>query len=57
MISPRQCRLYRDAKGEWRLENTGSRNGTWLRVSKAPLAASGQFQLGEQRFYVRILSS
>ena len=55
MMSPRHARLYRDTKGRWHIENAGSRNGTWLRVHKLRLTKTGQFQLGEQRFLVRIL--
>ena len=56
MLSPRHARLALDDRGRWQLENAGSRNGTWIRVQKIALGVSGQFQLGEQRFHVRILS-
>jgi len=55
MVSPRHCRLYRDGKGQWHLENAGSRNGTWVRINKIPLNTNAQFQLGEQRFFVRVV--
>jgi hypothetical protein len=54
-ISPRHFRIYRDDRGRWRVENAGSRNGTWLRVSQQLLAGACLFQLGEQRFLWRAL--
>jgi pSer/pThr/pTyr-binding forkhead associated (FHA) protein len=56
MLSPRHCRLHRDSKGAWHLENSGSRNGTWVRVTKIPLNTNAQFQLGEQRFFIKVIS-
>lgn len=55
MVSPRHARVYRDAAGQWHLENAGSLNGVWLRVARLPIEGSARFQLGEQRFLVRIL--
>jgi pSer/pThr/pTyr-binding forkhead associated (FHA) protein len=56
LLSPRHARLYKDAKGRWFVENAKSLNGTWLRITQMPLERAGQFQLGEQRFAVKILS-
>jgi pSer/pThr/pTyr-binding forkhead associated (FHA) protein len=55
MVSSRHARLYRDEKDRWHLENTASRNGVWLRVDKMTIDSSAQFQLGEQRFLVKVL--
>jgi pSer/pThr/pTyr-binding forkhead associated (FHA) protein len=55
MVSPRHARLYRDAKNRWVLENAGSLNGVWVRVPRIAVDAVGQFQLGEQRFHLRVL--
>jgi pSer/pThr/pTyr-binding forkhead associated (FHA) protein len=55
LVNPRHARLHRDTRGRWQLENASSLNGTWLRVNKIALDDAGQFQLGEQRFLVRIL--
>lgn len=52
-VSPRHARLYRDARGDWRLDNAGSLNGVWLRVTRLPVDGSCQFRLGEQRFVLR----
>lgn len=54
MISPRHARLYRDAKGRWHIENAGSRNGTWMRITRLAIEGTIQFQVGEQRFLLRI---
>jgi pSer/pThr/pTyr-binding forkhead associated (FHA) protein len=55
LLSLRHARLYRDAKGRWHVQNTHSVNGTWVRVERAPLDQTAQFQLGEQRFVLRVL--
>jgi pSer/pThr/pTyr-binding forkhead associated (FHA) protein len=54
LVSPRHARICRGPSGRWRLENAGSRNGTWLRITKLPLSGTCQFQVGEQRFLVRL---
>jgi pSer/pThr/pTyr-binding forkhead associated (FHA) protein len=56
LLSPRHARLSRDAKGRWWVENAKSLNGTWLRITQMPLERAGQFQLGEQRFAVKIVT-
>lgn len=57
MLSPRHACLRKDDKGQWRIENAGSRNGVWIRIDKKiHLDGPGQFQLGEQRFVVRFPS-
>lgn len=55
-VSPRHARLYRDAKGQWHAENNKSLNGLWLRVEQMPIERACQFQLGEQRFILRVQS-
>lgn len=54
MVSPRHARLYRDKQSRWLLANANSLNGVWLRISRIDLGNSAQFQLGEQRFSIRI---
>ena len=56
LVNARHARLYRDAKNLWHIENNKSRNGLWVRIDQMPLTAACQFQLGEQRFIVRVLS-
>jgi len=48
-------RIFRDPKGRWRAENRKSLNGTWLRIDSMALEAACQFQLGEQRFNLKVL--
>jgi pSer/pThr/pTyr-binding forkhead associated (FHA) protein len=53
LVDARHARLYRDAKGRWRLDSNRALNGTWLRIDKVSLDGTGQFLLGEQRFLVK----
>ena len=54
MVSPRHARIFRDAKGRWRIEHAKSLNGLWLRIERVPVEGACQFQLGEQRFLLRV---
>ncbi len=55
LVSPRHGVIHRDAKGRWLLENAKSHNGLWLRTDSVAIDGTCQFQLGEQRFLVRVL--
>lgn len=52
--NPRHARLFRDARGQWHVENHKSVNGLWLRIDEIPLGGACQFRLGEQRFLFRV---
>ena len=53
LVNARHARLYRDPKGQWRIENNKSLNGLWLRSRRADALASGcQFRVGEQRLHL-----
>ncbi len=54
MVSPRHARLYRDKQNRWLLANAKSLNGVWLRINRIDLGNTAQFQLGEQRFSIRV---
>lgn len=54
LVSPQHARFYRDRKGRWRVENSKSINGVWVRVEQMDLDTTCQFQLGEQRFLLRV---
>jgi pSer/pThr/pTyr-binding forkhead associated (FHA) protein len=55
LANARHARLYRDARGQWHIENNKSLNGVWLRVTEPmPLGSGCQFRLGEQRFIFRV---
>lgn len=54
LAGARHARLYRDAKGQWHVENNKSVNGLWLRiVEPVVLNVACQFRLGEQQFIFR----
>jgi pSer/pThr/pTyr-binding forkhead associated (FHA) protein len=55
MVSPRHAHLTRDNAQRWTLENAGAANGIWVRVTRIAIDGTGQFQLGEQRFMLRVL--
>ncbi|HTU22476.1 MAG TPA: FHA domain-containing protein [Gemmataceae bacterium] len=55
LVNARHARLYRDAKGQWHIENNKSLNGLWFRlVEPMPLGSACQFRMGEQRFIFRM---
>ena len=55
LVNARHARLYRDAKGQWHIENNKSLNGLWLRIAEPmPLGSACQFRMGEQRFIFRM---
>ena len=55
LVSARHARLYRDAKGQWHIENNKSLNGLWLRVLESiALGKACRFRLGEQQFIFRV---
>lgn len=56
MISPRHALLRAQGTGKWTIADARSLNGVWIRVKAIPLGNTQpcQFQVGEQRFVVRI---
>jgi pSer/pThr/pTyr-binding forkhead associated (FHA) protein len=54
MVSPRHARLYRDPKGRWMMQDARSRNGVWFSAHKVRLKRTTYFQLGEQRFLLKM---
>lgn len=52
---PRHARLYRGgAKGGWHVEHNKTQNGLWLRMAQIAVEAMIQFQIGEQRFRLKV---
>jgi pSer/pThr/pTyr-binding forkhead associated (FHA) protein len=51
---PWHVRLYRKPTGAWLAEHNKTTNGVWLRMSQIVVDAIIQFQLGEQRFQLRL---
>ena len=54
-VSPLHAHLSRDDRGRWTVTNNDSLNGVWLKVDTAPMNDDGEFQLGEQRFSLKVL--
>jgi pSer/pThr/pTyr-binding forkhead associated (FHA) protein len=52
---PRHARVYTDNKGQWCADHNRSQNGLWLRMPQVKVEASIQFQIGEQRFRLKVL--
>lgn len=50
----RHARLSRDAKGNWQVEQAKTVNGLWFRVPQVVCDTVVQFQIGEQRFRLRV---
>jgi hypothetical protein len=51
---PRHVRLYRKPKGDWHAEHHKTPNGLWLRMAQITVVATVQFQIGEQRFQLKV---
>jgi pSer/pThr/pTyr-binding forkhead associated (FHA) protein len=51
---PKHVRLYRGQKGTWNAEHNKTRNGLWLRMSQIVAEAVIHFQIGEQRFRLKV---
>ena len=51
---PRHVRLYRKPQGGWHAEHNKTPNGLWLRMSQITVEAMAQFQIGEQRFQIKV---
>jgi pSer/pThr/pTyr-binding forkhead associated (FHA) protein len=53
-ISSVHARIRRNEEGRFVIENMNSRNGVWLAISEQRLQNNAHFQLGEQRFRLRV---
>jgi hypothetical protein len=51
---PRQARLFRDARGHWHVEHNKTQNGLWLRMAQITVESTIRFQIGEQRFMLKV---
>jgi len=51
---PWHVRLHRGSKGNWHVEHNKTRNGLWLRMPQITVDTLVQFQIGEQRFRLKI---
>jgi hypothetical protein len=44
--------VYRDNLGRWHVEDLGSLNGVWMRITEIPLTSQAFFLLGDQVFAI-----
>jgi hypothetical protein len=52
---PWHVRLYRGGtRGGWHAEHPKTNNGLWMRMSQINVESTAQFQIGEQRFQLRV---
>jgi pSer/pThr/pTyr-binding forkhead associated (FHA) protein len=50
----RHVRLYRKPQGAWHAEHNKTLNGLWLRMSQITVDPMVHFQIGEQRFQIKL---
>jgi len=48
------ARVHRGSKGNWHVEHKKTHNGLWLRMPQITVDSLVQFQIGEQRFRLKI---
>ncbi len=51
---PQHVKVYRKSKGAWHAEHNKTTNGLWLRMAQVTVEARVQFQIGEQRFELKL---
>jgi hypothetical protein len=51
---PRHVRLFRAQGGGWHAEHNKTLNGLWLRMPQIVVESSVRFQIGEQRFQIKV---
>ena len=51
---PRHVRLFRSQSGSWYAEHNRTQNGLWLRMTQIVVDSVVRFQLGEQRFLLKV---
>lgn len=54
MVDLQHARIHREQDGRWFIQDGKSLNGTWVRVTELRIKQAAQFQLGEQRFLLRL---
>ena len=50
----RHVRVFRGQRGGWYAEHNRTQNGLWLRMTQITVESTVQFQVGEQRFKLRV---
>lgn len=56
MLGRRHALFTQAGDGGWEVRDAGSRNGVWVRVDRVQIRGTCKFQLGEQRFFLRVQS-
>jgi FHA domain len=51
---PKHVRLHRNSKGAWGAEHNKTQNGLWLRMVQIAVDSMVHFQVGEQRFRLKL---
>jgi hypothetical protein len=51
---PRHVRLHRAPNGSWYAEHNRTENGLWLRMAQIVVDSTVRFQIGEQRFQIKV---
>ena len=51
---PRHVRLFRGSNGGWHAEHNRTFNGLWIRMAQIVVDATVRFQIGEQRFQIKV---
>jgi hypothetical protein len=51
---PQHARVFRKPKGDWYVEHNKTRNGLWLKMSQIVAESVIHFQIGEQRFRLKV---
>ncbi len=51
---PKHCRIFRGSNGAWHADHPKTLNGLWYRVPQVVVDRTIQFQIGEQRFRLRV---
>ena len=55
MVSPKHAKVKKAKDGDWEVHNLSAMNGTWIRKNRMAVTNVGQFQIGEQRFLLKVL--
>lgn len=55
MVSLKHAKLSKADDGTWEIHNLSAQNGTWIRKNRMAVSTMGQFQIGEQRFVLKVL--
>ena len=52
---PRHVRLFRSPNGGWHAEHNKTVNGLWIRMPQIVVDPMVRFQIGEQRFQIKVV--